>query len=637
MEFFIDRRSDSCPRVPLESEIIVEFEGLSEPIVADCVDLSTAGIALRSALLPDEGTAVFCSFEKVVETADFGAWGRVVWVQNQGERSSEFGVCFQNLDAEVESRISELLSQNALSTQSTPETNPQTAAVKLLFDGSASPVEAHVIERSDDQVVFGQQLDLLRLKRGLLAYESHENSYRGRIESVDLRLDGLLPHLYITVIRDRVGYEQTVEQSTEHQVRAQASESEDEHERYGDEVQWNPGSEPAFESQQRIENKPAPSRIDPPKRTDDQCTLFTLPEDNPNEEPLDSDLYSEQYTPSSPLAAGIGPLAAFGSLLWVSLRRLFFWLVDRVKKWTRENGTRLISRTNHRIRHALIPSITRFAQKLIALRFLKRKRRTTAARSPLTASTGKSNRYGERRQWQRLVRPLVLPGLAVFGIALAVYGFNPWTDSGRVPLHRPVKIDRADQQRFETRTGPSSAESPADDSQNPTTTVESEFDPSASSNLAATKRVGDKHGIASSEQEARMTADRPSSLVSTTPTNYQLVKPSGIESAEKALGKSAFGSQTRVSGRSYTLRMSNEITELRGIPDKGGFTVIIPGSLSFDRAGPIAAAHPLVARSAIVNKGDHSALTVRFTQGKSPAYRVIAKGSSLEITIAEKS
>jgi hypothetical protein len=648
MKFFIDRRSDRYERVPFGSEIVVEFDGLSEPIAADCVDLSKGGISLRSSLLPDEGTTVFCSFERVVEASDFGAWGRVVWVKNEGKRSSEFGVCFQNLDAEVEARISELLPQNDFSIQSTPEATPQLTTVKLLFDGSASPVEADVVDRLGDQVIFAQDLELLRLKRGLLAYESHENSYRGRIESVDLRLDGQVPQLFITVKQDPIGCEQTVEQSVEPQFCSQASESDIEQEQYGDEVQWNAGPEPVIESQPCVEREQASTQTDPPKRSDDNCTLFTLPEDRTKEERLDSDLYDERDIVSSPFATAIRCLVAIGAVLWVRLRSLLSKLIDRTNKWMREKGMHLISRASEQIQHAIFPSIQAFAQRLITLRLLRKKRRTTAAPSPLTASTGKSSRYGERGQRLRLVRPLILPVLAIGGVALAVYGFNPWTDSGRVPLHRPVQIEKADQQSVRlvddadqqpaaTQSSASSLASPAVNSRNPTAAAEFESDSNAALQLALTERAGKTLQNALSEREAQTTSNQLSSNVSTVSTNKRPVNPIGSESVETTPRKPSFGSSTKVAGHSYTLRMSNEITELRGVPDKGGFTVIIPGSLSFDRAGPIAAAHPLVARSAILNKGDHSALTVRFARGKSPAYRVTAKGSSLQITIAEKS
>lgn len=95
-----------------------------------------------------------------------------------------------------------------------------------------------------------------------------------------------------------------------------------------------------------------------------------------------------------------------------------------------------------------------------------------------------------------------------------------------------------------------------------------------------------------------------------------------------------FGASS-VRGRHFTLQMSAPVKSLMGTADVGGFSVVIDGALSLDRAGPIAASHGAVARSMIINKGDRAELTIRFNDGVSPKYQVLAKGDVLEITIAE--
>jgi hypothetical protein len=112
-------------------------------------------------------------------------------------------------------------------------------------------------------------------------------------------------------------------------------------------------------------------------------------------------------------------------------------------------------------------------------------------------------------------------------------------------------------------------------------------------------------------------------------------KPSVAAGPNQVLEENVtFGAREVRNGKVFRLRMSNKVSKLQGIPDKQGFTVIIPGSLSLDRAGSIASSHPSVKRSMIVNKGDHSELTIGFASGTSPAYRVTGKGASLEIVIA---
>ena len=40
-----------------------------------------------------------------------------------------------------------------------------------------------------------------------------------------------------------------------------------------------------------------------------------------------------------------------------------------------------------------------------------------------------------------------------------------------------------------------------------------------------------------------------------------------------------------------------------------------------------------IERAMILNRGDHSELTIRFVEGRDPAYRVEARGATLELTV----
>ena len=99
---------------------------------------------------------------------------------------------------------------------------------------------------------------------------------------------------------------------------------------------------------------------------------------------------------------------------------------------------------------------------------------------------------------------------------------------------------------------------------------------------------------------------------------------------------SVFGAPDIENGRSFLIRMSQPVTVIRGTARADGFSVEIPSSLSLDRAGPIAASHPLIERSMILNRGDHSELTITFVSGRTPAYRVSARGSAIEVLIARR-
>ncbi|MGB5812137.1 MAG: PilZ domain-containing protein [Polyangiales bacterium] len=96
----------------------------------------------------------------------------------------------------------------------------------------------------------------------------------------------------------------------------------------------------------------------------------------------------------------------------------------------------------------------------------------------------------------------------------------------------------------------------------------------------------------------------------------------------------AFGADQVAGGEKYVLRMSNPVQRMDGLVEDDGFSVIVPGSLSLSRAGPIATAHPDIEHAAIHNRGDFSELTIRFVAGRHPAYRVEPRGPAIEITIA---
>jgi hypothetical protein len=80
--------------------------------------------------------------------------------------------------------------------------------------------------------------------------------------------------------------------------------------------------------------------------------------------------------------------------------------------------------------------------------------------------------------------------------------------------------------------------------------------------------------------------------------------------------------------------MSVPVRTLRGRAEGNGFVVDIPNALAISGARTISRNHPSVARSHILNHGDHSTLTIEFAEGQSPAYRVSARGNAIHIEIA---
>ncbi|QQR91221.1 MAG: hypothetical protein IPJ88_05680 [Myxococcales bacterium] len=139
------------------------------------------------------------------------------------------------------------------------------------------------------------------------------------------------------------------------------------------------------------------------------------------------------------------------------------------------------------------------------------------------------------------------------------------------------------------------------------------------------------------QQSAKSTSrpqasDSRPSVVERAPKARVVAKAEPVQATASSSGPS-FGAGSVRGARSYTLRMSQTVKDLQGSKAPDGFRVRIPGSLSLDKAGPIAEANPQVARAMILNHGDYAELSVFFEAGQHPGYRVVAKGSSLEVSI----
>jgi len=228
--------------------------------------------------------------------------------------------------------------------------------------------------------------------------------------------------------------------------------------------------------------------------------------------------------------------------------------------------------------------------------------------------------------------------------ALAVYGFVPPSTDAGIPLHRKVNIGDLSPTPDAVEKVKSVIPEPV--TTNPAVPTNANTNvPRQAANLPSTpKALPDPTYAAGQMPEPsypklqkrpdNRAIDRTKSTGPSAEKNRQLLDRSELKVSSATQHHPLFGAQEVKKGRRFTLRMTNPIKSLQGIPDEGGFTVIIPGSLSLDRAGPIAASHPAVKRSMILNKGDHSALTIRFAENASPQYQVTAQDSSLQIIIA---
>ena len=105
------------------------------------------------------------------------------------------------------------------------------------------------------------------------------------------------------------------------------------------------------------------------------------------------------------------------------------------------------------------------------------------------------------------------------------------------------------------------------------------------------------------------------------------------EAPEPLSASPRFGEASVPNGRIFVLRMSGPVKSLEGDAREDGFNVRIPGRLALDRASPIATSHRAVARALILNRGEYAELTVEFLPGMRPKYQVVAKDSTIEVTL----
>ena len=244
-------------------------------------------------------------------------------------------------------------------------------------------------------------------------------------------------------------------------------------------------------------------------------------------------------------------------------------------------------------------------------------------------------------------RTVVLSALAFCVVALLVYALTPSSDSETTTSASDAAASSA-------------AEPSSSDSENTTS--------NPVSSGSSTPSAPTPSGGAISPYTANVTTPTPAAATAPTPAPATPAAPSGPapgpleaptypslgdaspqapgsvpEESPYAEGASdetptyvegdSFGAEDVPRARDYTITMSVPVGTLRGRELDNGFEVIIPGSLARGPAGPIARSHAHVARSRILNHGDHATLTIEFVEGRSPAYRVSARGTQLQIAI----
>lgn len=674
MEAALERRDEGTPRVPLQVLVELTHEDFDEPFEADGVNVGLGGLSMRTPYLPEVGAFLRCRFESPSDGRSVTAQGEVVWAQDSGPHIGEFGLRFSHVDGGSRDAIEELVFASVESTASDPGARPQT--VNLYLEGVATPVMARSIHRVDDCMVLEQELPFLTLGKRV-----SEDGREGQLESVELRMVDGVPRLVLGVIfddpteepaataapaaaldldsdtlHDFVPPSMVVRETTDHEIDDLVGVAE--HgaaamEEYGDDDGYELEDDPeAFvDAAMPLDHGPA---------GDDELADRLAGLEEEGDEPVRD----------APLAKVTRSVKAVGA------RLLPMWLaiVAFVRKATpmvkRRIGPAL--RACGRFCVTVGVKLAQLLRLRVGSRVAKMAKRQTRRRttSPRRGTSNVSPRAAQRPTrtpaGRNRKRTIAISIAAFAGVGAAVWALTPSDGTAEPQLEElaappaeeaapapgpaqltPEQVQQmqqllAQQQMLAQQQLLVQQQQAAAAAQATGGVVVAPVAPVGPVTPQMPTALGQPDREAG--QIARPTFPQvggvpaPGSLPGGSPYAIDVRQPAAAPAAPQAQPQltRTFGAERVTDGRSYTLRMSRRVQGIRGVASPNGFTVQIPGSLSLDRAGPIASSHPLIERAMVLNQGDHSELTIQFVDGQSPAYRVEARGSAVDITVARQ-
>jgi hypothetical protein len=625
----LDRRHGERARIPCNIPVeLTDDSRQALPFEADAVDLSVGGLSLRAPMLPEIGSHLYCSFEAMPGGAQVLGRGEVVWAQPSDAAGGEFGLRFIELDAKAQALIDEMVAERIARIE-TPFAGREPVLANLEIENVDAPIAARLVRTSGGDALFEQPLDLLTIGRAVVAHAG-VSLVRGSLARVDLRMDGVTPMLALTVrlAQDAPRFGEFdwdgMSPDTEPDLAAPAGMAMPPDASFALQPEPGAGDMPreAFAGAQARESFAGAQA----RREQDQLSLeFRGAELEPGEAEDDEGralqlaLEEDPYE-SEDLPLELPPMAA-PSEARISLNFRAPEPDGRAHAAADAQDETLLVQVLR-----VFASVLGFFQQLSAplLRALERLRGArqrialgagrivTRARPRRTTTSAGSREAFDSRGTLRLV---ALGVMSIGAVALFAYALLPGA-SEDIPLHRHVVPEGADEQ---ASTQAAQHDQPVQ--------------PAAS---AAQAQVA-APGAAAPQPTAAILA--AGVVPSGSPYAVDVRKAAAAKpAAPPVTGKliataTTFGHKQVPNAKRFVLRMSGPVNALQGSADASGFNIVIAGSRGVMRAAPIADGNPNVARAMILNHGDGSQLSVHFAPGKSPAFRVSAQGSSLEVLI----
>ena len=601
-----DRRDARVRRIPFEA--LVEIGGAGTPAFeAESVDISTRGMHLRSAYLPELGETVVCRFDSG-SGEPICAEGEVVW-RDEAAVGGELGIRFTNVDEPSAAALLEMCGV-APAVEPAPESvrpseKPQAAVgsrVRLHIEGLGAPMRARVRKVGDKQILVGSNLDFLRLGRSLELETVEPAGQRpAEVERVSVEIDpaSKVPQLVVELRYTDVAEEEPeavaapveaaqpepveqpkavpVQEAAPEPVRAEEAAPEYEEQ---DEEDYEASAD---DETDELEDEPPPSYERP-----SAASLEPAEE----EVPFRGKSLKEGLGRA---ASRVGPaLASVGSRAKTTVELLFAKARGQDetdeeaprRRTTAPPPTGALQAMGKRIVRAAVPAEAQVVKK-------KRTRAMAmgAAAGVLSVVVALSF-FGSSAKAPTTVAEVTPTAEAQPEAAAAEFppGFSPDTVVATVPLFGPMPLS--------TITPPTA----------PAPVAEADVqDPG----------VADSDPI---EEELRATAPAKPAVEKTAAT------------PKKATKVAAFTSGKVTHPITMRLRMDDTITGLRGSRTADGFTVLVPSRRSKDKAGPLAQKDDRILQAKILNGPKGAELTVRF-KDQVPAFAVRADGNELVIEL----
>jgi hypothetical protein len=634
-----ERRAGTS-RVPVRTLVeIGAGEGGSAAFEAESVDVTTAGMHLKTAYLPEIGEPLVCRFEAGGD--EVVVQGEVAW-RNEESYGGDFGVRFLQIDEQSLAALRGVLGEQSLDQADSAQVEPDPSRpqvvrgtrVRMHIEGLGSPMKARVRDGTSAEVCVGSNLEFLRVGRSVDLENVDGGVQRpARIErvTVDIEPTSKVPQLVVAL-------------------------------RYLDVAEDD------------LPNEPAPIAFDENEESLDASPRTRLDGETYDESYDDDDLDDEHGAEQGPGRAAavwnrvkeVGPkfavLGGFAKRFGVRAKDVVGDAVLRAKKTAvekvrehkeskrpvrttapppkgalRGDGTRartesvdsddvqVLPPTKKLPKRAAAIALVAVLLTIVAIGFARKgssssdnDETTTAENEPTSAETlpvaaGADSASGS-----------AIPTLGGQGAALVanVPLFGPTPMSTAAPLAPPAAIPAPAVAAAVPPAGDdANAAAESDDEAADSEEADDDSEAVAAAPAAAAAPEGD-------DADEADTDDAP--IAAVTPRTEGSKKKTASKKNDGA--PPSFGRGRVRNPAIMTLRMSSKIKELHGNPSADGFSVEVVGARSKEPAGGLRRQDSRIASARVVNTGKSARLTIRFN-GSAPGYRVQAQGSTLRILL----